>query len=143
MWLRSGSVVAVAVAGSCSSDSTPSLGIAICCRCGPKMKKSKKKRKKNELVNGLSLSFFERLLGPTLLHWQLVARNNGRGKPSEPRVTKDAHQSPLWPHPFIPTGRGRKEGLAFVESQPHARCFLSSICFQHHEAARGIRLKRI
>ena len=36
MWLRSRIVVAVAWAGSCSSDSTPSLGTSICCRRGPK-----------------------------------------------------------------------------------------------------------
>ena len=34
MWLGSG--VAVAVAGSCSSDSTPSPGTSICCGCSPK-----------------------------------------------------------------------------------------------------------
>ena len=34
MWLGSG--VAVAVAGSCSSDSTPGLGTSICWECGPK-----------------------------------------------------------------------------------------------------------
>ena len=41
-WLRSGVAVAVAVAAaaSCSSDSTPSLGTSICCRCGPKRKKN-------------------------------------------------------------------------------------------------------
>ena len=47
MWLRPGVAVpvAVAVAGSCSSDSTPSLGTSICCRCGLKKKKDKKKKK--------------------------------------------------------------------------------------------------
>ena len=39
-WLRS----CIAVAGSCSFDSTPSLGISICCECGPKKKKRKKHR---------------------------------------------------------------------------------------------------
>ena len=36
--LGSGFAVAVAVAkaGSCSSDSTPGLGTSICCECGPK-----------------------------------------------------------------------------------------------------------
>ena len=38
-WLRSG--VAVAVAGSCSSDWTPSLGTSVRCRGGPKEKKKK------------------------------------------------------------------------------------------------------
>ena len=37
-WMRLGSGIAVAVvsAGSCSSDSTPSLEISTCHRCGPK-----------------------------------------------------------------------------------------------------------
>ena len=41
--MRLGSHVAVAVAwaGSCSSDSTPSLGTSICLRCGPKTQKIK------------------------------------------------------------------------------------------------------
>ena len=33
--------VAVAVAGSCSSDSAPRLGMSICHRCGPKEQKKK------------------------------------------------------------------------------------------------------
>ena len=33
--------VAVVVAGSCSSDSTPSLGTSVCRGCGPKKKKKK------------------------------------------------------------------------------------------------------
>ena len=40
MWL--GSRVAVAVAGGCNSDSTPSLETSICCRCRPKKQKKKK-----------------------------------------------------------------------------------------------------
>ena len=39
----SGVAVAVAVAGSCSSDWTPSLGTSICYGCGPKKKKKKKR----------------------------------------------------------------------------------------------------
>ena len=44
--LRSGMAVAVAVAvaGSCSSNWTPSLGTSICHGCGPKKKKKKKKK---------------------------------------------------------------------------------------------------
>ena len=51
MRLRSGVVVAVAVAGSYSSHSTPSLGTSICCGCGskrPENKNKNKKRKKKE-----------------------------------------------------------------------------------------------
>ena len=40
--------MAVAVAGSYSSDLTPSLGISICGRCSPKKKKKKKKKKERE-----------------------------------------------------------------------------------------------
>ena len=39
MQLGSGIAVAVAKAGSCSSDLTPSLGTSICCRCSSKKKK--------------------------------------------------------------------------------------------------------
>ena len=42
MKLGSGVAIAMAVAGSCSSDSTPSLGIATCRRYGCKKKKKKK-----------------------------------------------------------------------------------------------------
>ena len=40
--LRSHTAAAVAVAGSCSSDSTPGLRISICQECGPESKKRKK-----------------------------------------------------------------------------------------------------
>ena len=43
MKLGSGIAAAVAVANSCSTDSTPSLGISICRGCGPKKKDRKKK----------------------------------------------------------------------------------------------------
>ena len=45
MRLRSGIAVAVVEAGSCSSNSTPSLGTFICYRCSTKKKKKKKKKK--------------------------------------------------------------------------------------------------
>ena len=44
-WLTSAVAVAVAQAGSCSSDSTPSLGTSICCGWGPKKTKKNKKTK--------------------------------------------------------------------------------------------------
>ena len=37
--------MAVAQAGSCSSNSTPSLGTSICSRCGPKKQKQKQNKK--------------------------------------------------------------------------------------------------
>ena len=37
--------VAVVQAGNCSSNLTPSPGISICCRCGPKKKKKMKSEK--------------------------------------------------------------------------------------------------
>ena len=46
MWLRSGTAVAVVEAGSCSCDSTPSLGTSICHIGNPKKKKKKKKKRK-------------------------------------------------------------------------------------------------
>ena len=39
MWLGSHVAVAVAQAGSCSSNSTSSLGTYICLRCSPKKKR--------------------------------------------------------------------------------------------------------
>ena len=41
MWLGSSVAVAVVQAGSCSSNSTPSLGTSICCGCGSKNKQTK------------------------------------------------------------------------------------------------------
>ena len=38
----------VAVAGSCSSSSTPSLGTSICCGCSPKKQKKKPKTRNTE-----------------------------------------------------------------------------------------------
>ena len=46
MRLGSGVAVALALAGSYSSDLTPSLGISVCHGCGPK---KKDKRQKNKL----------------------------------------------------------------------------------------------
>ena len=46
--LRSLVAVAVAKSGSCSSDSTPSLGTSICPGCSPKKKKRKKKKRKKK-----------------------------------------------------------------------------------------------
>ena len=48
--MRLGSCIAVAVAqaGSCSSNSTPSLGTSICHQCSPKTKTKKKKKKKKK-----------------------------------------------------------------------------------------------
>ena len=41
--------VAVAVAGSCSTNSTPSLGTSMCCLCSPKMQnKQTNKKPKNK-----------------------------------------------------------------------------------------------
>ena len=48
-WLRSHVAVAVAQAGSCSSNSTPSLGTSICCRYDHK-KQKKRRRKPNPKV---------------------------------------------------------------------------------------------
>ena len=42
-------LVALEQADGCSSDSPPSLGTSICCRCSPKKKKKKKKKKKSDI----------------------------------------------------------------------------------------------
>ena len=47
MLLRSHVALAVAVASSSSSESTPNLGTSICHKCGPKKQKKKKKKKKD------------------------------------------------------------------------------------------------
>ena len=44
IWLGSYITVAVAQAGSCSYDSTPSLRTSMCHRCGPKKKKRRPKK---------------------------------------------------------------------------------------------------
>jgi len=49
MWLGSCVAMAMALAGSCSSKLTPSLGTSICCRCGPKKKKKKKREREREI----------------------------------------------------------------------------------------------
>ena len=48
MRLGSGVAMALAVAGSCISDLTPSRGTPICCRCMPKNKKKKKKESEHK-----------------------------------------------------------------------------------------------
>ena len=48
MQLESGIAVAVAKAGSCSSDYTPSLGTSICHECGHRKDKKKKKERERE-----------------------------------------------------------------------------------------------
>ena len=63
LWYRSptllGSCVAVAVvqASSCTSDSTPSLGTFICCRCSPKKQKAKT-NKQTKGVEKLAVYFY-------------------------------------------------------------------------------------
>ena len=52
MWLRSCIAVAVAVAGSCSLDLTPSLGTSICCRWNPKKQRKKGRKKERERKKG-------------------------------------------------------------------------------------------
>ena len=52
MSLGSGFAVAVAQAGSYSSDLTPSLGTSICCTCSPKKQTKKKPKPKTKSQNG-------------------------------------------------------------------------------------------
>ena len=62
MWLRSR--VAVAVAGSCSSDWTPSLGTSICHRHGPKKKKKERKKEKEKAIAESQAPPFPSVAGP-------------------------------------------------------------------------------
>ena len=50
IWLA----VAVAEAGNCSSNSTPSLGTSICRGCSPKKRESKKASKQEKSAYGVS-----------------------------------------------------------------------------------------
>ena len=53
MWLGTYVTVAVAKAGSYSSNSTPKVGLYICQGCGPKRdkrQKKKRKRKRNSFI---------------------------------------------------------------------------------------------
>ena len=58
--MRLGSCISVAVveAGSCSSDSIPSLGTSICCECGLE---KKKRQKQTEEVSRISLKICAKL----------------------------------------------------------------------------------
>ena len=55
MWLRSGAAVAMAVADSCSSELTPSLGTSICCRYDPKRKAKQSKNRNRSQAWGVDL----------------------------------------------------------------------------------------
>ena len=59
-WVRESHVaVNVVWAGSCSSDSTPSLGTSTYYRCSPKKKKEKRRKKKeNILVPNKSMNLY-------------------------------------------------------------------------------------
>ena len=63
MQLGSGVAVAMAQAGSCSSNSTPSLGTSICHRCGHK--KKKKKTSNNNLRKIKAYAEIVLLVNPT------------------------------------------------------------------------------
>ena len=59
--LDSQAAVAVAVASSCSSGSTPSLGTSISHKSGPKMKKTNKQTNKKKNPKQKSLLFFDNI----------------------------------------------------------------------------------
>ena len=71
LWCRSqaqlGSLVAVAVAvaGSCGSSSTPSLGTSICHKCSHK--KEKKKKKRETCFSLFSLIFVDNIILHTVV----------------------------------------------------------------------------
>ena len=60
MWFGTG--VAVAQASGYCSDSTPSLGTSICCRCSPR--KDKKKKKEQKIFTSLFFSCIRRTFWP-------------------------------------------------------------------------------
>ena len=66
-WL--GSRMAVGWASSCSSESPPTLGTSICCRCSPKKTKKKEKRIKNNHVS------FHNILLVTLVYILVIETN--------------------------------------------------------------------
>ena len=59
--------VAVAVAGSCSSTSTPSLGPYVCHRCGPK-----KQKKRQTFVDSVYLEIIFYLLWSLLWNFMFI-----------------------------------------------------------------------
>ena len=69
-WLRSDLALAVAQAGSYSSDSTPSLGTSICHECGLKKQKQTNKctKKKIEIYSLMFLEFRSLKLGCQEVH---------------------------------------------------------------------------
>ena len=65
-WLGSCVAVAVAMAGSCSSDWTPSLGISTCHGCSPK---KTKKDKQTPKISKLGVPIVaEQVKNPTRIH---------------------------------------------------------------------------
>ena len=71
-WLGSSVAVAMAVAGSFSSNLTPTLATSICCRWGPKKQKKKKKKetkKKKSTHSGSSLVVYCVKEPALLLQW--------------------------------------------------------------------------
>ena len=79
MHLQSGVAVTVVQAGSCSSDSTTSLGTSMCWECGSKMTKKKGKKGRKEKRKGgrgkkydknfkVIFRFFYLILLPNLPH---------------------------------------------------------------------------
>ena len=81
--LRSGIALAVAQVGSCSSDSTPSLGISTCCRCSPKKNRQQQKQRENTL-------------GPCLGIPVCLGVGNQRMSTKSPGVGKDILLQSKW-----------------------------------------------
>ena len=74
--------VAVAVASSCSSDSTPGLGTSMCRGCGPK-----KQNKKKLLVYSLYMVQNSKGRCPCLVRRMAALAVRGGGKPPCPKDT--------------------------------------------------------
>ena len=77
-WLGSGLAVAVMQAGSCSSDSTPSLGTSYAASAALKRKKKRKKRKNEMDLDVFNQKTMEAVL--IVIYFQVQGRATGKSK---------------------------------------------------------------
>ena len=106
--------MAVLEAGSCSSDSTPSLGTSISCGCGPK--------KINKLKNVCHSTFFFRSFGSDLCGELRKA----------PHILRE---SEVFPSGMGGGGGGRAGGQGRRKAQPEALQALAEVMQKTDEGA--------
>jgi len=100
--MRLGSCIAVAVvwAGSCSSDSTPSLGTSICFGCGPKKRTKKKEKKRHRKGSKTPRQNLEQSLrGKEGRAFPLMQPPNGQGGELRTRPLQPPHSK--FPYSFF------------------------------------------